>query len=223
MAKTTPDNQSALQPTKSTPAPRMFLCYPVPYYGPLGCVNQYIGEYAELIMRMQEEAMQHEDIAKAYFITKDFFDATYPSIKYLLKDMATKFFGVDPKTASDDAYVIPDATWQAFVRNQANKDGSTAAAPPLNYVGPTDRDLQNIRGLTYEDVIPFLQPWPDSVYKMTSGGVWANSSSPASDATVKSGAAATGNSGTTNLAATADPSIFATNGPPQPSIGGAAG
>jgi hypothetical protein len=216
VAKTTPDANSALIPTKATPAPKMFLCFPVPFYGQLGCVNQYVGEVAELVMRMQTEAMQHEDSMRSFFITKDFFSAVYPYIKYLLVDMATKFFGVDPKTASDDAYVIPTTAWQSYVRGaQQVSFQATAATAPLNYVGPSANDLQRIRALTYEIALPFLQEWPDSQYKMSSGGIWANSASPASDPTTKAGGAAVGSGATPNLAATANPSIFATSGPPS--------
>jgi hypothetical protein len=209
VAKVSPDASSALRPTKATPAPRMFMAYPVPFYGPLGCVNQYLGEFAELVMRMQEEAMQHEDIAKDFFITQDFMNAVYPYLKYLLVDMATKFFGIDPKTAADDKFTIPDTAFQGYSRATAGGSfGPTSPAPPLNYVGPSDQDLSRIRGLTYELVVPFLQPWPDATYKVSSGGIWANSSSPAIDPTAKAGAAASGVSGMANLAATADPSIF---------------
>lgn len=210
VAKTSPDAQSVVRPTKASPAPRMFLAYPVPFYGRLGCVNQYFSEFAEMVMRMQEEAMQHEDIAKDFFITQDFMAAVYPYVKYLLIDMATKFFGIDPKTAADDKFVIPDTAFAAYSRSQAGGSfGSSAAAPPLNYVGPSDQDLSRIRGIPYENVIPFCQPWPDAAYKVSSGGIWSSSSSPAIDPTGRSGQTATGPNGSqANLAASADPSIF---------------
>ncbi len=217
VAKTTPDGASPLVPTKATPAPKMFLAFPVPLYGPLGCVNQYLREFAELVMLMQSEAMQHSDNARSFYVTKNFFDVVYPYVKYLLVDMATKFFGVDVAAASDDKYVIPDAAWLAFDSSKGSVNfEATSPTPPLNYVGPTSMDLQNIKGLTYESVIPFLQPWPDAQYQMTSGGIWGSAASPSSD-TVNAaggGSGSAGVSGSPNLAASADPAIFKTGGPP---------
>lgn len=213
VSKTTPDSGTPLQPAKAGNAPKMQLAFPIPFYGQLGAVNQYLGEFAELVMRMQTDAMNHSDNARDFYISQSFFAAVYPYIQYLLVDMATKFFGADATAAAAQAYVIPDAAWTGYnPTTQAVSFESTAATPPLNYVGPTQSDLQNIMGLTYEDVIPFLQPWPDSAYMMTSGGVWGTASSPASDTTAN--AAAANANGAPNLAATANPTIFGTGGPP---------
>lgn len=208
LAKIVPDNKSPLVPTKAVPAPMMFLAFPVPLYGPLGCVNQYMGEFAQMVMLMQTEAMMHSDNARSFYITQSFGDVIYPYIKYLLVDMATKFFGEDVTAASDDKYVIPDAKWTAY--NQAAGSVSfetTSPTPPLPYVNPTAQDLQQIKGLPYEYVVPFLQPWPDAAYKMTSGGIWGSASSPAVDSTNNAGATA---------GASTDTSVLQhAGGPPQ--------
>lgn len=217
VAKTTPDASTPLVPGKTGSAPKMFQAFPVPFYGQLGCVNQYIGEFAETIMRMCTDGMSHQDNARDWYISQNFFQTVYPYVQYLMVDMATKFFGEDPVKAAAQAYVIPTTDWTAYspTTNSVSFE-RTSATPPLNYVGPTPADLQNIMALTYEDVIPFLQPWPDSQFVMTSGGIWGNSSSPAIDSTANAGANAVGNvqAGAPNLAATANPSIFVSSGPP---------
>lgn len=211
-AVTNAPGANPLTPAKAGSAPKMFLAFPVPYYGPLGCVNQYFGLFAELSMRALTDAMNHSDNAIDFYVNKTFFGAMYPYIQYLMVQMATKFFGEDATAASDPAYVIPAAKWTAYdPATQAVNFESTAATPPLNYVGPTPNDLQNILGLTYEQVIPFLQPWPDSQYLMTSGGVWGNAASPASDTQTRAGATVAGN---TSAAAGVNPILTTTSGPP---------
>lgn len=193
-------NQSPLQPTHAKPAPQMFLVYPVPFFGPLGCINQWLHRATEMTMMMLSEAMQHSDNELSFHFTKSFFDSTYGYLKYLLVGMATKFFGVDAATASADNYTIADPLWATY--NPAAFSVSveaTASRPPIGWT-PTDLDLEPIRGLPVEKVIPFLQPWPDSALKYASGGIWANPSPPAS-----------GTSGGTG----GNPQLFATGGPPS--------
>lgn len=183
VAKATPDNASPLIPTHAKPAPQMFLVYPVPFYGQLGCVNQWLHRCGEMVMMMMTEAMQHADNELAFHITKSFFDSTYGYLKWLLIDLATKFFGEDPIKAADDKYIIPAEKWTTY--NPANFSVSfegTASRPPMGY-SPTDLDLEPIRGLPVEQVIAYLQPWPDTVLKYSAGGIWGAQGSPASDAT----------------------------------------
>lgn len=214
-----PVGGTPLVPATAGKAPRMFLAYPVPFYGDLGAVNQYFGLFAELTMRALTDAMNHPDNAEDFYVSKGFFSAIYPYIQYLLSQMATKFFGEDPTASQAATYVIPAAKWSAYdPTTQAVSFEATSALPPLNYVGPTPNDLQNILALPYEQVIPFLQPWPDATYYMTSGGVWGNASSPANDATARAGAQSVSNAGETATAAGAaaaiDPSLLTKPGPP---------
>ncbi len=171
--KTVLPNATPLLPSKAKPAPRMFIVYPIPYYGPLGCVNEWLNDVCTYMQMACTEAMQHPDNERSFYITKDCHDTIYGYLKYILVDMAGKFFGIDQATASADDYVIPDAAWAAF--NPASftlPSEGTSSRPPMGW-SPTDLDLEPIRGIPVEDVIPFLQPWPDSVLKYSSGGVWA--------------------------------------------------
>jgi len=209
VAKTTPAGASPLKPTHAVPAPKMFVVFPVPLYGQLGCVNQYLREFTELSLMLCSEAMQHADNALSFYVTPGFFSTVYPYIQYLLKDLATKFFGVDPTVAGALDYVIPTTAWTAFnPRAGSVSFESTATLPPLNLSAPPASDLQRICGLTLEQVVPFLQPWPDAQYQFSTGGIWKNASSPASD-TSRAGK-------TPNLATHANRSLFAGSGPPQP-------
>lgn len=213
-----PVGGTPLIPAKAGKAPRMFLAFPVPFYGQLGCVQRYFGLFAELTMRAMSDAMQHSDNALDFYVSKGFFAQIYPYIQYLLSQMAVTFFGEDPTASQAATYVIPAAKWSAYdPTTQAVSFEATSPEPPLNYVGPTPNNLQNIVALPYEQVIPFLQPWPDATYYMTSGGVWGNASSPASDSTSRDGAQSVSNAGagaTASAAAPLDPSLLTKSGPP---------
>ncbi len=202
-AKTTLPNGTPLVPTRARPSPKMFLVYPVPLYGQLGCTNQYLREVCEMTMLMISEAMQHADNELAYYVTRDFFDVAYGYLQYLLVDMATKFFGEDPVAASAITYRIPDAKFQAYnPADRGTTPESTSTRPPPGYT-PTDIDLEPIRAKPYEEVVAFLQPWPDQNYQYSTGGIWGNPSSPAGDVTGIAGAAAGLATTAANLAALA--------------------
>jgi hypothetical protein len=68
-------------------------------------------------------------------------------------------------------------------------------------------DLEPIRDLPIESVVPLLQPWPDSTLKYSTGGIWGP---PA--AAAQAGPSAAG--GATPPAG-ANPALFATQGPPS--------
>ena len=186
-----PDNQLPLLPTHAKPAPQMFLVYPTPLYGDLGCVNSWIGDFVMFAQMMQSEAMQHSDNELGFYITQSFFNTCYGYVKYMIVDMATKFFGYTRAAASADTFVLQATDWQNYnpAQYSVSVEG-TSSRPPMGYQ-PTDLDLEPIRGLPIEDVIPFLQPWPDSVLKYASGGIWNASQAPAGQATTASGSPAT--------------------------------
>lgn len=181
-AITNPPGANPLTPGKTGAVLQMWLAYPVPYYGPLGAVNDYFNKFARATMRACSDAMQHSNNSFDYYVDKTFNQMVKSYITWLMVQMATKYFGAKQADAMAPDYVVPDAAWAAYdPSTQAVSFESTSALPPLNYVSPTESDLQNIKGLTYENVIPFLQAWPDSQYKVASGGIFANSSSPATD------------------------------------------
>lgn len=188
IAITNPPGANPLVPAKTGAAPQMFLIYPIAYYGQLGAVNEYFRTFELLGLRALGDAMQHSDNAIDFYVNSTFSQQIGPYITYLLSQMAQKFFGEDAVASQDPKYTIPAAKWAAYdPATQAVSFEATGATPPLNYVAPSPMDLQNIMALTYEEALPFLQQYPDSQYVMGSGGIWSNSSAPASTPTTNSG------------------------------------
>lgn len=161
-----------LEPTHAKPAPQMFVANPIPLYGALGCTNLWLGRVGKLSLMMLTEAMQHTDNDLSFHVTLDFFSTIYPYVKYLLVDLAKRFFNVDPKLASADDFTISQDLWNAYApqKNSVSTEGVTTR-PPMGW-DPPDLDLEAIRDLPYSEIVPFLQPWPDSQLKYSSAGVW---------------------------------------------------
>ena len=168
-----PYSESPERATHAKPSPQMFLVYPIPLYGRLGCVQSFLRETAEQCLLMHTEAMQHSDNELAYYVTDTFFQAIAPYMQSVLVTMATKYFGYDRKTASDPVFTIPDDKWKSYNPMQwAVPVEGTSTRPPVGWT-PTEEDLEPIRGIPASQAVPFCQPWPDSTLLMSPGGVWA--------------------------------------------------
>lgn len=207
------DSESPLLPAKFVTAPDMFLVYPVPFYGNLGCVNQWLHRAAEMTFAAMTEAMQHQDNQLSYHTTKDFFNTVYAPLQYVLVDMATRFFGAKRADAVDPNYVIPATAWSdptLNLQSTGSANTTTSTRPPMGYQ-PTNIDLEAIRGLPYSQVVGFLQPWPSTNLLYSSGGIW----NPTSIPNVGDGGGA-GTSGTAGAASSGDvrSALLMSNGPP---------
>lgn len=195
-----------LVPAKAGASPQMFVVYPIALYGELGAVNEYFRKFELLGLRAIGDAMQHSDNAIDFYVNATFSKAIGPYITYLLSQLAQKFFAADPTASQAADYVVPPAAWAAYdPSSQAVSFEATSSTPPLNYVGPTPIDLQNIMGLTYEEALPFLQQYPDAQYVMGSGGIWGNSSAPAITPTTLAGQSAGGAAAAQSLLTPAGP------------------
>jgi hypothetical protein len=185
-------NEQPILPAKFTSTPQMFLVYPVPFFGPLGCVNVWLHRLAEMVMAAVTEAMQHVDNDLAFHTTKDFFNTVWQPLHYMLGDMGWRFFGLARPAANDLTFTIPLALWQTFDDTLTGQPNTmTSSRPPMGY-DPTNLDLESIRGLPYSQVVGFLQPWPSSSLLYSSGGIWTPTSVPNSGS--GQGAGSTANS-----------------------------
>jgi hypothetical protein len=205
-------NETPTLAVKYTTAPEMFTVYPVPFYGALGCPNQWLHRLAEMTFAAMTEAMQHDDNELSFHTTKDFFNTVWGPLGFMLADMAWRFFGIDRKTATDIAFTIPDAAWTTFDGTKTGQDnGATSVRPPMGY-HPTNLDLEAIRGLPYSQVVGFLQPWPSSTLLYSSGGIWM----PTSVANTGDGSGAENSGSSLSDAATGvRASLAPTGGPPS--------
>ena len=156
---------------------QMFAAYPVPLFGHLGCVQQWLHRLAKMVIASITEAMQHVDNVLAYHTTRQFFNAVWAPLNYMLGDMAWRFFKLPRPLPSDLNFVIPAATWTAYTDSTGQSNVMTSGRPPMGY-DATNLDLESIRGKPYSQIIGFLQPWPASSMLYSSGGIWTPTTVP---------------------------------------------
>lgn len=206
---TVADNAIPLLPTHVNGALKMFNVFPVPLYGRMGCLNPWLEETCSMTLNFLSEAMQHTDNDLAYHWTQNFAQTLYGNIKYMMVNVATRFFGVDLATASVDGYTIPDTVWTTYNPSKYGVSTEGTATRPAPGYDPTDLDLEPIRGLPIQAVVPLLQPWPDSRLIYSSGGVWGPQGA------LNNPATAPGNTNNPASSVNAPMSIFANpNAPP---------
>jgi len=167
-----------LMATHAKPSPQMFVLYPIPFYGDRGCRQTFMRDTAELAMLMITEAMQHSDNELAHDISGQFYEAVAPYLQRILVTMATRYFGYTREEASDPSFTIPPEKFRTYAPMQyAVSVEGTSTRPPIGW-SPTDEDLEPIRGLPANEVIPFCQPWPATALQFSPGGVWTPQGSP---------------------------------------------
>lgn len=175
---TIPNGESPPVVIHGTPAYQMFVLYPVPLYGQLGCVQPFLRYATERALLMLTEIMQHQDNARDNWVTPVFAQAVMPYLQDILITMATGYFGFSRADASKPDFVIPDTNWGSDPATGYDpskwsiSQEATSTRPPVGWK-PTEEDLDPIRGLPASRVIPFCQPWPDTTLEYSPGGVWA--------------------------------------------------
>jgi hypothetical protein len=171
-------NEKRLMATHAKPAPQMFIVYPIPFYGNLGCRQTFLRDAAELSMLMITEAMQHMDNELAHDITTSFYEAVAPYLQRILVTMATRYFGYTREEASVPTFAIPAEKFKSYSpMDYAVSVEGTAQRPPVAAT-PTEEDLQPINGLPVNEVVPYCGPWPSTVLQYSPGGVWSPQGSP---------------------------------------------
>lgn len=177
-AMTIPPGQSPPSVTHGTPGYQMFVLYPVPLYGRLGCVQPFLNYALQKGLMALTEAMEHSDNDRDDFVTINFAQSVLPYLQAVLIKMATSHFGYTREEASAVDFAIPDERWGPDPVKGYNPTRygvpveATSTRTPVGWK-PTEQDLEPIRGIPASKVIPFCQPWPDSTLYYSPGGVWA--------------------------------------------------
>lgn len=154
-----PNDSNGLVTVHATPAPQVFLCYPVPYFGER--IRQPdIRMFTQLSTLMISEMMQHSDNEHHTYLTPDFSGLVGTYLREILAQMSMKYFVKTRTEAYDPAFKLADADFQGY--NPAAVMTSVEMSeerPPLQW-WPTENDLSQIRGLAINDALLFGTRWP---------------------------------------------------------------
>lgn len=187
-----PNDSNGLDVQHAQPDRKMFLLYPVPYFGER-IRNADIAKYAQIALMMLSEIMQHTDNDRVGYITQAFSGEIGKYLQEILAQMGMKFFGY----ARADAYKLD---FQVKDTDFANYDPSklmistelTDERPPDQW-WPTTNDLSLISGLPAAPALTFAARWPigPSLYS-GDAGAFPGVGSSGVDANTASGTTAAG-------------------------------
>lgn len=184
-------NDAHMEAQHATPAAQNFLVYPVPFFGER-IRNLAVKEWAETMLLLLSEMMQHSDNERPLEITNQLASMAHERIRRVKFLMATGFFGMsgaELRTVQD--IKIPDEKWLNYDPSALFTNSElTEERQPLRW-WPTENDLSPIRGVPISVAIAYGQRWPatGAVWGGTAGGgVWPGNVA----ATVASGGTPTG-------------------------------
>lgn len=178
--RSVPENTPQFEPTHTNPSPETFLIYPTPYFK---VRNQWLKEYAYYVLSAISEAMQHQENAQSLEISVRFGGLVGQYIDRVYRLMCTELFNVPVAEASDPAFVLTDAHFQAY--NPSKWFTSTElidTVPPL-MVRPSEDALEPITSGLAVATLPKLPKWPtslDNLHQATSSNQAGDSPAPES-------------------------------------------
>ncbi len=154
-----PNDANGLVPKHVTPAPRVFLSYPVPFFGER--IRQPdIREYCGLALMLQSECMQHNDNEHVAYITDQFAATVGGYLQEILVLFSTKYFGKTRAEAYARDFQLTDADFQSYdPASIMTSVEMTEERPPLQW-WPTENDLSQIRGLPINQSLLMSKRWP---------------------------------------------------------------
>jgi hypothetical protein len=133
-----PANKPRFEPVHATPAPEVFLVFPVPYFK---ARNVWLKEWCALTLNAIGEACQHTDNRVEFEISLEFAGLVGQYLQRVYVRMATELFQVALADAEKPDFALTDAHFQGY--NPAKFFTSTElidTVPPLDLI-PTEDDL----------------------------------------------------------------------------------
>lgn len=178
-----PNDGTGLDVQRAQPPARMFLTWPVPFFGADRIRNEDARYYCETGLLMLSEAMQHEDNEIVGYITQDFGATIGQYLREILAQMAMKFFGFSRADAYKADFVIPPEKFAAYDPSGLMLSTEQTDERPPDQAWPTTNDLSLISGLPINDALLLAKRWPTSA-SLFSGdpAVWPGGGSGGTDA-----------------------------------------
>jgi hypothetical protein len=146
-----------METAHALPAPEEFLVYPTPYFK---VRNQWLKQYAGLILLSLTEAIQHQENAKPLEISEAFSGLVGQYVQRVYRLMATELFRVPLADASKPDFTLTDAQLAAY--NPSAWFTSTElidTVAPLE-TWPTEDDLEVLTSGIPISHLPVLGRWP---------------------------------------------------------------
>jgi hypothetical protein len=153
------NDSNGLVAVHATPAPSVFVVYPVPYFGERVRQND-VREYTQICLMMLSEMMQHSDNEVATYITPSFAGTVGKYLQEILALFSTKYFGKTRADAYKPDFALTDADFTGYDSSKVMTSVEMSEErPPLQW-WPTENDLSQIRGLPINEALLLSKRWP---------------------------------------------------------------
>jgi hypothetical protein len=146
-----------METAHALPAPEEFLVYPTPYFK---ARNQWLKQYAGLILLALTEAIQHQENARPLEISEAFAGLIGQYVQRVYRLMVTELFRVPLADASKPDFTLTDAQLAAY-----NPSAWFTSTELLDTVAPlddwpTEDDLEVLTNGIPISHLPVLGRWP---------------------------------------------------------------
>ena len=159
-ARAVPPGENNMETRHVQPAGEVFKVFPVPFFK---VRNPFLKRWAELIMIMMAEAMQHTENRKTTEISQAFAGQIGQYLTRVYQNMAAELFGKKRAEVHADGFLLTEAELAAY--NPAAFFTSTEmidTVPHLGHVFTEDRLAVISDGIPVTS-LPDLQPWPTNL------------------------------------------------------------
>jgi hypothetical protein len=146
-----------METAHALPAPEEFLVYPTPYFK---VRNQWLKQYAGMMLLALTEAMQHQENARPLEISESFAGLVGQYVQRVYRLMATELFRIPQADAAKPDFTISEQQLASY--NPSAWFTSTEmldTVPPLDD-WPTEDDLEVLTNGIPISQLPVLGRWP---------------------------------------------------------------
>lgn len=152
-----PSGTPNMEAAHALPAPEEFLVYPTPYFK---VRNQWMKQYAGLILLTLTESMQHQENARPLEISEAFAGLVGQYIQRIYRLMATELFRVPLETAAKPDFTLTDEHLRSYDPSAwFTSTEMIDTVPPTSRI-PTEDDLVVLTDGIPISHLPLLGRWP---------------------------------------------------------------
>ena len=152
-----PASTPNMETAHALPAAEEFLVYPTPYFK---VRNQWLKQYAGLMLLSLTEAMQHQENAKPLEVSVDFAGLIGQYVQRVYRLMATELFRVPLADASKPDFTLSEAQLAAYNPSAWFTSTEMIDTVPSLEDWPTEDDLEALTNGIPISHLPVLGRWP---------------------------------------------------------------
>lgn len=165
-ARAVPAATLNMEPAHALPAPEEFLVYPTPYFK---VRNQWLKQYAGLILLSLTESMQHQENARPLEISQAFSGLIGQYVQRVYRLMATELFRIPLEDAAKPDFTLSEEQLRTYDPSAWFTSTEMIDTVPPHEDRPTEDDLAVLTNGIPISHLPVLGRWPSGPTASSSG------------------------------------------------------